>query len=83
MICREAHQPGTEHSRVFCVTLAAWENVGTAKRGALKFGEEVINDLVPGESVASLYRARHVSVAVLFDIALARRVARMTSQETI
>lgn len=54
VICREGHQPGTEHSRVFRVTLASWENVGTARRGALKFGEDVINGLVPGESVASL-----------------------------
>jgi len=54
MICREGHPPGTEHSRVFRVTLAAWENVGTARRGALKFGEDVINGLVGGESVVSL-----------------------------
>ena len=54
VICREGHQPGTEHSRVFRLTAAPWENVGTARRGALKFGEDVINGLVPGESVASL-----------------------------
>ncbi|MCO5414384.1 MULTISPECIES: hypothetical protein [Ralstonia] len=54
VICREGHQPGAEHSRVFRMTPTAWENVGTARRGALKFGEDVINGLVPGESVASL-----------------------------
>lgn len=54
VICREGHQPGTEHSRVFRVTVSSWENVGTARRGALKFGEDVINGLVPGESVAFL-----------------------------
>jgi hypothetical protein len=36
------------------MTPTAWENVGTARRGALKFGEDVINGLIPGESVASL-----------------------------
>ena len=38
----------------FQMTPTAWENVGTARRGALKFGEDVINGLIPGESVASL-----------------------------
>ncbi|MBT1538941.1 hypothetical protein B7R78_0018100 [Ralstonia solanacearum] len=54
VICLEGHQPGTEHSRVFRVAFASWENIGTARRGALKFGEDIINGLVPGESVASL-----------------------------
>ena len=54
VICRAGHQPGAEHSRVFQMTPTAWENVGTARRGALKFGEDVINGLIPGESVASL-----------------------------
>ena len=54
VICREGHPPGTEHSRVFRLTVASWESVGTARRAALKFGEDVINGLVPGESVALL-----------------------------
>ncbi len=54
MICREGHPPGTERSVVFRLTSTSWENVGTARRGALKFGEDIINGLVPGESVASL-----------------------------
>ncbi|MFT0737456.1 hypothetical protein [Ralstonia wenshanensis] len=54
VICRAGHPPGTEHSRVFRMTPTAWGNVGTARRGVLKFGEDVINGLVPGESVASL-----------------------------
>lgn len=54
MICREGHQPGTEHTRVYHMDPTPWDNVGTARRGAVKFGEDIINGLVPAESVTSL-----------------------------
>jgi len=54
VICREGHEPGTERSRVFRLAAAPWDNIGTARRGAVKFGEDIINGLVPGESVSAL-----------------------------
>jgi hypothetical protein len=54
MICREGHNPGTEHSRVFRYPAAPWQNVGTARRGVMAFAEKIIDGMIPGESVASL-----------------------------
>jgi hypothetical protein len=54
LICRDGEAPGGERSKVFRLEAAPWENVGTARRGAVRFGEDIINGLVEGESVAAL-----------------------------
>nr|WP_256504969.1 hypothetical protein [Cupriavidus sp. WGlv3] len=54
VICREGYRPGEDHARVFPLGQSRWENIGSARRGALQFGEDIINGLVAGESVASL-----------------------------
>ncbi|CAM3380552.1 hypothetical protein [Cupriavidus taiwanensis] len=54
VICREGYRPGEDHARVFRVGQSRWENIGTARRGALQFGEDIIDGLVAGETVASL-----------------------------
>lgn len=54
VICIEGHRPGSERTRVFRLESTPWENIGTARRGAVKFGEDIINGLIPGESVTTL-----------------------------
>ncbi|GMG92448.1 hypothetical protein SGO26_28005 [Cupriavidus metallidurans] len=54
VICRTGYRPGSEHTRVFRLENTLWENIGTARRGAVQFGEDIINGLVAGESVVSL-----------------------------
>jgi hypothetical protein len=54
VICREGYRPGSERTRVYRLENTLWENIGTARRGAVKFGEDIINGLVAGESVVSL-----------------------------
>ncbi len=54
VICREGYRPGGERTKVFRLETEEWENIGTARRGAVKFGEDIINGLIAGESVTTL-----------------------------
>ncbi|AEG71041.1 MULTISPECIES: hypothetical protein [Ralstonia solanacearum species complex] len=54
VICREGLRPEGEQARTFRLSATPWESVGEARRGALRYAEEIINGLVAGESVASL-----------------------------
>lgn len=55
VICREGGRPdGEDPTRVFRIESAPWENIGSARRGAIEFGQRVIDGLVPGESVSAL-----------------------------
>jgi len=54
VICREGVQPSADNGRVFHVPVTQWGNVGEAKRAAVQHGSDIIDGLVPGESVAGL-----------------------------
>jgi len=54
VICAAGHQPGTERSRVFPVSGEPWENIGAARRGVMKAAEDIINGLVPGQSIEGM-----------------------------
>lgn len=54
VICRAGYRAGSEHTRVFRLENALWESIGSARRGAVQFGEDIINGVVAGESVVSL-----------------------------
>jgi hypothetical protein len=52
VICLEGESTDAEHSRVFRLSGEPWESVGAAKRAATKGAEDIINGLVPGQSMA-------------------------------
>jgi len=54
VICVEGHQPGAGRSRVFPVLAEPWEKIGAARRGVVKAAEDIINGLIPGQSVVGL-----------------------------
>ncbi|CAJ0695937.1 hypothetical protein ACTJK6_21430 [Ralstonia sp. 22086] len=52
VICREGETMDDERSRVFRLRGEPWDNVGAAKRAATHGAEEIIDGLVPGQSMA-------------------------------
>ena len=54
VICREGGLPEGEQARTFRLDATPWDNVGAARRGVLRYAEDIINGAVPGQSVLSL-----------------------------
>jgi len=48
----------TDFQNAYChkfhIPPAPWENIGAARRGVVKAAEDIINGLVPGQSIAGL-----------------------------
>ncbi|WP_316156789.1 hypothetical protein [Cupriavidus sp. BIC8F] len=53
VICLEGESPEGVQARTFRLDAAPWDNVGGARRGALRYAEAIINGAVPGVSVAT------------------------------
>lgn len=53
VICAEGESPEGGQARTFRLEAAPWDNVGGARRGALRYAEAIINGTVPGVSVVS------------------------------
>lgn len=51
VICPEGESMEDTRSRVFRVGGEPWESVGAAKRAATQGAEDIINGLVPGQSM--------------------------------
>ncbi|CAJ96710.1 DUF982 domain-containing protein [Cupriavidus necator] len=51
VICLEGESPEGMQARTFRLDAAPWDNVGGARRGALRYAEAIINGAVPGVSV--------------------------------
>ncbi|WP_020202064.1 MULTISPECIES: hypothetical protein [Cupriavidus] len=54
VICREGGEPSGGQARTFRLDSTQWDNVGAARRGVLRYAEDIINGAVPGQSVVSL-----------------------------
>jgi len=54
VICREGKPPTAEHGRVFPLPAEQWESLGVAKRAAVKMGEQIIDNQIPGMTTAGL-----------------------------
>ncbi|AZG16688.1 MULTISPECIES: hypothetical protein [Cupriavidus] len=54
VICREGEVPGAENGRVFAVPDIQWDDLGQAKRAAVRHGEDIVAGLVPGKSISGL-----------------------------
>nr|WP_315598238.1 hypothetical protein [uncultured Cupriavidus sp.] len=54
VICREGLHPEGELARTFHLDAVPWDNVGAARRGVLRYAEEIIDGRIAGKSVASL-----------------------------
>ncbi|CAJ0895390.1 hypothetical protein R1479_03943 [Ralstonia mannitolilytica] len=52
VICLEGETMDDERSRVFRLRGEPWDNVGAAKRAATQGAEDIIDGLVPGQSMA-------------------------------
>lgn len=53
VICLEGESPEGMQARTFRLDAAPWDNVGGARRGALRYAEAIINGAVPGVSVTT------------------------------
>ncbi|MGH8788407.1 MAG: hypothetical protein ACREYA_25410 [Cupriavidus necator] len=53
VICLEGESPEGMQARTFRLDAAPWDNVGGARRGALRYAEAIINGVVPGVSVTT------------------------------
>ncbi|UIF91141.1 hypothetical protein [Cupriavidus sp. UYPR2.512] len=53
VICLEGESPEGMQARTFRLEAAPWDNVGGARRGALRYAEAIINGAVPGVSVTT------------------------------
>jgi hypothetical protein len=54
IICRAGNDPVGQQALIFRLAELPWDNVGAARRGAVKFAEDIINGQVSGQSVSSL-----------------------------
>lgn len=54
VICRAGQAPDGEHARVFRYDITPWQNVGTAKRGVMKYATDIIDGRIPDISVHTL-----------------------------
>jgi len=52
VICREGVHPESEQARTFRLDATPWDNVGAARRGVLRYAEDIINGTIPGQSIA-------------------------------
>lgn len=52
VICREGEEPTTGSGKVFALAAEQWESLGLAKRAAVRTGEQIIDGLIPGQSMA-------------------------------
>lgn len=54
LICRAGLPPDAEHGRVFPLPAMQWASLGAAKRAAVKEGENIIDGLVEGMTMAGM-----------------------------
>lgn len=54
VICREGGEPEGTQARTFRLDTVPWDNVGAARRGVVRYAEDIINGAIPGQSVVSL-----------------------------
>ncbi|MNN84722.1 hypothetical protein D3C81_2019180 [compost metagenome] len=53
VICLAGESPESAQARTFRLDAAPWDNVGGARRGALRYAEDIINGTVPGVSMVT------------------------------
>ncbi|MBP0619200.1 hypothetical protein [Cupriavidus consociatus] len=54
VICLAGESPESEQARTFRLDATPWDNVGGARRGALRYAEDIINGTVPGVSLVTV-----------------------------